>query len=309
MGVLDFRSIVRHGKVWSAVHVTNREEVQELYCFLEEILLQDEKFLEDAESDSRTASRTLKRFVHLADESTFKRQYAQFQITKHVLWVIISVLVHCNRLDLILSEESLEKLNHIADRSQNLKYLVSPFHTGVHTFAPAILGCYISRLSVLVNQRELPLLDQLIDQLLPNIRHVQLFPVPSQNAPLHLVKTIRHGGVGVIYPEFSYGINQEYETVRWFDGELSVPIGPYLLGRKFADAVIPMSIMWNGSELILKTTESIRAQDYTQKEFLDTLFAIGEEWLRPNLEQWVGWELLADSNIAEQQIAASEQVH
>ncbi|MFP7442654.1 hypothetical protein SFC50_03035 [Bacillus infantis] len=300
MSIIDFSNLIKFNKIWKSMPFKNVEDRQLLMDFTKKILLsENQEEVKQHEKDELTY--LLKNhypFFHLLSKE-ISENYHAFSNNKRLLWIYLSIALYNDNIDEVIDPEDLDKLQDVfsKEKSSSTPLILTPFHIGVHTLTAAIASKYIGPTVCMVNKPEFKLIDEWREEylFLDESNNITMVPIPSQTSPLKFAKLILRGSTGIMFPEFSYGINQDFERVNFLGGTLDVPIGVYVLAKKFKANVLPIASAWDekSKRLRFMVGETLTTDNQSQHQFLQLLFNQGENWVKTYPEQFY-WDYIVE---------------
>lgn len=300
MSIINFSNLIKFNKIWKSMPFKNAEDRQLLFQFTKEILLSENQ--EEVKQHEKDKLLYLLKdhypFFHLLSEE-ISENYFSFSNNKRLLWVYLSIALYNEKIDEIIDPEDLDKLQDVFSREKisSTPLILTPFHLGVHTLTATIASKYVGPTVCMVNKPEYNLLNEWREEYLFQDEYKNLItvPIPSQTSPLKFAKLLLRGSTGIMFPEFSYGINQDFERVNFLGGTIDVPIGVYVLAKKFNANVLPIASAWDESRECLRVMvgDTLTTNQLSQHQFLQLLFNQGETWVKVYPEQFY-WEYIVE---------------
>ncbi|MEF2292832.1 hypothetical protein [Virgibacillus dokdonensis] len=295
MSILNFNNLLQFHSILKNIPFQKKEEQQLADLFLKTIV--------ETDMNSNTLNPlkyvpVIKSFPALNQSAEeISHAYSLFAEKRKSAWTYLSLSLYNKQYDQIIEPESDRLLKSIEPAHSKNRIIIAPFHMGMHTMSMPLVTRYFDKTTILVNSDEIDIIQQWMSTYLEASYSdsIDMVPVPSHTSPLKFTKAIMRGATGIIFPEFSYGINQEEEEVPFLGGTFKAPIGVYVLAKRLSAKVYPLGSIWNEEENKVRfmVGDSLDPNALSQSTFLQHLFAQGEEWIAKNPEQWL-WDHLIE---------------
>ncbi len=299
MSVLDFHNLLKFQSIWKSIPFHSSSD-QQLVRHFSQQLLDSEKNASDIEKRKKQCYEVLQRFPKISSRSKdISQAYSLFMEERKVAWLYLSLALYHHKYDFILDNDSAKQLEKVATIQATKRVILAPFHMGMHTMSISLLLRFLNSITIMVNSDEIDIISEWTSTYLaPEIKNnIKMVPIPSPTSPLKFAKAIMRGSTGVIFPEFSYGINQDFVQLDFLGGVFHAPIGVYELGKRLSAVVIPIGSIWNNktSTIEMKVGNPLDAKQLNQVDFLQSLFQQGEQWICTHPEQWF-WEYVSEQS-------------
>lgn len=299
MSILSFNNLLHFHSIWKSIPFQTKDERELANHFFNSIV--------DTEFDSNRAKleKNQQQYVNIINKFSALKPHAEeishayslFAEKRKSAWTYLSLALYHKQYDQIIEPESDRMLKMIETPHSKNRIILAPFHMGMHTMSMPLITRYFDKTTLLVNSDEIDIIHQWMDTYLEATfsTSTNMVPVPSHTSPLKFAKAIMRGATGIIFPEFSYGINQEEEEISFLGGTFKAPIGVYVLAKRLSAKVYPIGSIWNEQESKVRFMigDMLDPNTLSQSTFLQKLFAQGEEWIAKYPEQWL-WDHLIE---------------
>ncbi|NBJ68086.1 MULTISPECIES: hypothetical protein [Clostridia] len=299
MSILNFNNLLQFQSIWKSIPFYTKEDQELAYRFFKNIVEEELELtreqLEKQQQKYLKVINTFPKLKPLAEEVS--HAYSLFVEKRKSAWTYLSLALYSKQYDRIINQDSDRLLQTMKKPDSKNRIILAPFHMGMHTMSMPLITRFFDNTTILVNSDEIDIIYQWMSTYLDETFNtsITMVPVPSHTSPLRFSKAIMRGAVGIIFPEFSYGINQEEEEVRFLGGTFKAPIGVYVLAKRLSAKVYPIGSIWNEDEQNVQfmVGDVLDPNILSQSTFIQKLFTQGEEWIMKHPEQWL-WDHLID---------------
>ncbi|WP_335870921.1 LpxL/LpxP family acyltransferase [Bacillus sp. 2205SS5-2] len=292
MSVIDFDHMVNNSNIWKSIPFNDSTDRKRLYNFID--LIDQEGSIYEADNKAerhKNVSEKLIPFKDILNIEDLANDYIQYSYERKKIWLKFSLALHHKQLTTIIDEESLKEMEIVCNKKHPT--ILCPFHLGPYSLVTILPTIFNREISVLVNDEERGLLSDWAKNFIEHeeFKRMNLLKVPSMSSPLRFLKNVMKNHIGIIFPEFSYGIGKEFERVNFFGKTMNVPTGVYTLSKKANAKVIPMTCYWENNKIHFAFGREYDPSLLNASAFLNEIFSFGETYIKAYKEQWF-WELV-----------------
>lgn len=300
MSILSFNHLLQFHSIWKSIPFQTKVERELANSFLKKIIdseVETNKF--EIEKKQKQCFKVMKQFSMISSMAEeISHSYSIFMEKRKAAWLYLSLSLYNKQYDQIIEPESNRILKAFEPFHSQKRIILAPFHMGMHTMTMPLITRYCHKSTILVNSGEIDIIRKWMSTYLEPKYNAStvMVPVPSHTGPLKFAKAIMRGETGIIFPEFSYGINQDEEEIDFLGGTFKVPIGVYVLAKRLSAIVYPIGSVWNQETNTVQFMigDPLDAGTMLQFDFLQHLFSQGEKWIAEHPEQWF-WDYLIES--------------